>query len=213
MKSAAVKNEALPVTRLYLVRHGQSVANVKKRLQGQTHGELTTTGKKEIIALAERVSNFNIDHLISSDLRRAYETAEAVAKRSNLEFSTIPDVREWNIGVLDGKPHHAWVEIRNTSDIAEELITPQGGESLNDLRDRTHAFLENMVKRYDGQTIMVVCHGDFIRACLRILLGLSFSEASAYRPQNASYTILERHQQEDWTLKAFSIDEHLKEIY
>lgn len=201
------------LTRLILVRHGQSVANVNLRLQGQTPGELTPIGQQQIVALADRVRSFHIDKLISSDLRRAHDTAQAIAKETGLDLHVTTEVREWNIGVLDGEPHGAWVEVVEHSDLPEQAIIPEGGQSLNDLRDRAQRFLDGLVEAHDGQNVMVVCHGDFIRACLRVLLGISFAEASIYRPKNASYSILERYPDDNtWHLTSFSIVDHLEQV-
>lgn len=199
-------------TRLLLVRHGQSVANVEKRLQGQSHGELTPLGRQQVTALAEYSSRLQVDHLISSDLRRAYETAQAIARVKGLDLHVTSEVREWNIGVLDGEPHEAWQAAIDASDAPEHLISPDGGESLNDVRDRAQAFLEETLKQTRGQSTMVVCHGDFIRACLRVLLNLSFEQASAYRPKNASYTILELNDNSEWQLVSFGSVNHLEKL-
>lgn len=63
---------------IYLVRHGQTVRNIEHRIQGQTDVSLNAAGRAQAVELSEKLSSFNIQKIISSDLSRAKETAEII---------------------------------------------------------------------------------------------------------------------------------------
>ena len=92
--------------RLYLVRHGESEANVAGVLQGQTHGALTAVGRDAAHRLGRALANLPVTErpttILTSDLRRAAETAEIIAAALGATPLHFPAAREWNLGDLDG---------------------------------------------------------------------------------------------------------------
>ena len=90
--------------RLVLVRHGQTDANLNRVLQGQSDGELNATGSRQAEELGRHLKDFRIDQIIASPMRRAQDTAAAIARHHQLAVKTNPLVVEWNCGVLDGVP-------------------------------------------------------------------------------------------------------------
>src|SRR5687768_8927226 len=90
------------VLRLYLVRHGVTVWNTEGRLQGQTDTPLAPEGIEQAHKLAARLSLEKVDAVWSSDLQRAYKTAEIIAMSHGLEVTVSPVLREAGFGLWEG---------------------------------------------------------------------------------------------------------------
>ena len=83
---------------LLLIRHGETVDNVRQIMQGQTHGELNERGVEQARSVAERLAAERIDAVVASDLRRAIQTAEIIAAPHGLPVLTTPLLRERDWG-------------------------------------------------------------------------------------------------------------------
>ena len=90
-------------TRLLLVRHGQSVGNVKQILQGQDNGMLTDLGREQAAEVARRLKDEPIDAFLASDLTRAVETCQIIARPHGQEIRTTPLLRERDWGDFTGR--------------------------------------------------------------------------------------------------------------
>jgi broad specificity phosphatase PhoE len=88
--------------RLFLARHGQTNSNKDKAVLGLLDEGLNETGIQQANEIAEKVKNMKIDVLISSPLKRAYKTAEIIAKTIDLPIITMPDFRERAYGIIEG---------------------------------------------------------------------------------------------------------------
>src|SRR3954451_11247139 len=86
------------MTTVYLARHGESDWNVERRWQGHADRPLTERGRQQARPLAERLAAVDLDAVYASDLRRAWETAEAVAAPKGLQVGRLPELREVNVG-------------------------------------------------------------------------------------------------------------------
>src|SRR5712671_5870809 len=119
------------VTRLIVVRHGETVWNVEDKLQGQMDSELTPLGNAQSQALAERLSRCAISALYSSDLGRAGQTAELIAARTGQQIRFDARLRERHLGIFQGR---TWAEVQRLfpEDIARFLsnevdyVVPEG---------------------------------------------------------------------------------------
>ena len=108
------------MTKLYLVRHGETVDNVNRIMQGQTQGELTAVGVSQAEALAEQMAGLPLDAIVASDLKRAVDTAAATARRRGMEVLTTPLLRERDWGGFTGRyipdlKDEKWPESRSTT--------------------------------------------------------------------------------------------------
>ena len=92
----------LGVTTILIARHGQSDWNHEKRWQGHADRPLTERGREQAQALADRLAHIELDAVYSSDLKRARDTAAAVAKSQGLELQQLPDLREVDVGSWSG---------------------------------------------------------------------------------------------------------------
>ena len=91
------------MTTLYLVRHGETVDNAAKIIQGQRHGELSPVGVVQMDELADLLSDTQFDVIVSSDLKRAYESATILSEKMNLTVTTTFLLRERDWGDFTGR--------------------------------------------------------------------------------------------------------------
>ncbi len=163
---------------LRLARHGQSTANVQRWISGWTDVPLTDEGRRQARGLAERVANLPpLAGVLSSDLARAWNTAEVVARKCGLELIRDPRLRERNYGALTGTPYgggDGWTAERVRLVRGGEGYAPEGGETLQQLRRRIADAIEEGVTRWDGQPFLVISHRGVMRAVQQIVLGLGF---------------------------------------
>ena len=191
----------------YLVRHGQSVSNVEDRVQGQEDVALSELGRRQAQEVAAWAASIHavspVTEIWTSPLRRARDTAAAIAGRIDRPLQIEDDLRELHAGVFQG---HLWADL--------ELLFPEavaswrsgdvdyripGGESRTDLAARGRAMLEKLAAR-DVPSMIVVAHGGILTAALGSLLGPAHPvlAVAAMRPftklpalANASLTVLE----------------------
>ena len=174
-----------PLT-LLLVRHGQSEWNAEGRMQGQTaHVPLTALGHEQAAAAAEQLAQRRPGALISSDLRRAVQTAEHCARATGLELLTTPALREQGYGVLEGRPSR---ELWDVVDWTDPHWSADGGESLAELHARVAAFVEELRADPPADVVALVTHGDTIRAVQAVAAGLGPDRMPAVTPHNGSVT-------------------------
>src|SRR4028119_1880120 len=127
---------------LLLVRHGQSEWNAAGLMQGQTaHVPLTELGHAQAAQAARELTALRPGALVSSDLRRAVQTAEHCARATGLPVRTTPALREQGYGVLEGRPSR---ELWDLVDWTDPHWSAEGGESLAQLHSRVGAYLAQL---------------------------------------------------------------------
>ena len=161
---------ALPSTRLILLRHGETVWNVEGRYQGQGDSALTATGRAQAEAVAARLLRRRVEALYSSDLGRAVETARAVAAATGLIVNLDSRLRERHLGVFQALLK-ADIRVRFRDEYRRFKIDPDyvvpGGESARQCSVRVIACLEEIAARHAGQEIAVTSHGGAANSLLR----------------------------------------------
>jgi probable phosphoglycerate mutase len=180
--------------RLILVRHGQSVENAKGIIHGVTEGTLSPLGIEQSRRLAGALEGEKVDVMFSSDLRRAIQTAEAVAeRRPGVPWVRDSLLRERSYGIFEGRPMEAIRAERSRLGLAKQDFRPEGGESYGDVRKRAEAFLGKVEKAYGKRTVLIVGHGEFLLIMISAALRESMEKAAEGRMDNASISILEIH--------------------
>jgi broad specificity phosphatase PhoE len=162
------------VTTLLLARHGESDWNRAKRWQGFADRPLTDRGRQQADELADRLDSIELDAVYSSDLRRARDTAEVVARRKGLVVSTTPDLREVDVGSWSGLTR-AEAEARFPEAYARWLQGGEGwedGETYEQLGARVISAMQRIALSHDGGRVLVVAHGGTIRAIHAAALGV-----------------------------------------
>ncbi len=182
--------------RLFLVRHGQSVWNDEKRIQGQQDIPLGDEGRKQAIALGERLKGRQFQACFSSPLKRATETAELILKASgnSTPIITLPELMERNFGDWEGKSIDD-LQLLFPNDFsqwlaAHQIPAPPNGESMDELMKRVERGLDQILAVKEGN-VLVVGHSGSIKAAICIFFRLPLSSFVRMRIDNASLTILE----------------------
>jgi len=153
------------MTRLLLVRHGETEWNRERRVQGWAPVPLADRGHEQAAALADSLADRAVDRLIASDLRRTLETARPIARAVGCELTTDRRWRERDFGVLQGLDYgnlflgHPEFTLSEVGYTAAEAC-PEGGESLLDQRERVLAAFDGLrASLGPDETAVVVTHG------------------------------------------------------
>ncbi len=162
------------MTELILVRHGETDWNRDKRFQGQLDIQLNATGQEQARRVASRLSGslpgrvdlLAAQHIVSSDLLRARETAAPAAQRLGLTCGTTADLREQSFGMLEGLTIAEFAErhpevLANWRAFRADFEIP-GGESVRRFHARVLAGVRHLVDEFAGQTLLVVTHGGVL---------------------------------------------------
>lgn len=204
-------------TRLLLIRHGQSEANLQEIYAGHTDAVLTQVGEQQAALTAEYiVTHFDVDAIYASDLKRAYCTAEAVALKSGLKVQSIKELREIFAGKWEGVPFEVlWKEYEKefdcwVNDIGNSRCT--GGESVVELGERVLSVLTQIAEENPGKTIVIATHATPIRVmqCYWSKLPLDAMKDIPW-VSNASVTEVV-YEDGRWTLCEIGHDAHLKDL-
>jgi probable phosphoglycerate mutase len=168
--------------RLFLVRHGQVASNRDLRYVGSRDEELTDLGRDQAAALAGLLGALPIDAVLSSPLRRARDTAGAIAASIGLPLRVDERLREQSFGAWEGLSRD---EVKARSPVDAELLStwersadvaPPGGESLHSVQRRVLALVEGL-GALPGPTgmpwVVLVSHVGPIKALLAAALDVS----------------------------------------
>lgn len=165
-----------------LLRHGQT--DRQGCLIGHTDAALTDAGWQQF---AQQTDGRSWTAIVSSPLRRAREPAETLASRQKIDLVTEPDWSELNFGAWDGQPLEA---LNANAEIAEMLAdiyrspdaaAPPGGESWQDLLQRTDRALHRLLDDTNSSHALVIAHGGPIRAALHLACGLAFESLWTFK--------------------------------
>lgn len=154
---------------IYFV-HGTTTDNIEHKSTGWLHGELSEKGIEQSIKLKEQINLNEIDLVISSDLKRAIDSAENIFKESK-EIIHDKRIRECNYGDLNGKDSFL-VKYEEHIDIKFP-----NGESLKDVEERVRDFCNYLLENYDGKTVALVAHKAPQLALEVITKNISWEEA------------------------------------
>lgn len=164
------------MARLVLVRHGETDWNRDGRWQGHADPGLNELGRQQAAAAAARVAReFAGAPIVTSDLRRAAETAAAAGAAMGVQPSIDARLREVDVGEWSGLTRDqvqerdpagylAWEEGRNTG--------YPGGETFSELAARATGAMHDLFESHAGGTVIAVCHGGTIRAMVAAALGI-----------------------------------------
>ncbi|MFQ5693456.1 MAG: histidine phosphatase family protein [Nitrospinota bacterium] len=197
---------------IYLVRHGETPWNAEQRILGATDIELSESGVRQSKALAEHLSDRPLRAVYSSDLKRAVQTADALARPHGLAVQTRPGLREMNQGVLEGltfedlrERHPEFLEAWKKE---PSRITIPGGECLADLQKRAWETLRELADAHPRQTIAVVSHNLAIVAFLCRLLDLPLGRFRQLRQGYTGINLIE-YGRLGWAVHSMNVMAHL----
>ncbi|MBI2914924.1 MAG: histidine phosphatase family protein [Firmicutes bacterium] len=178
------------MTRIFLVRHGETSWNMERRYQGNKDVLLSKEGRRQATLLARSLRGRDIARIYSSDLRRALETAAIVGAHLGVPVFTEPALREANFGVWEGCTQ-AEVAERFPEVLASwrhDSVNTRvpGGETAFEVQERAYQALLGISGTHPGETVTVVSHGGPIKAALCRLLHLDLCHRFRMVIDNAS---------------------------
>lgn len=200
--------------RVYLVRHGETVWNAEMRFQGHSDISLTDQGKLQASALGKRLQREQFSSFYASDLGRAFETASIIASHHKLEVHQEPAFREINFGNWEGLTFEQIKEqyAEAAAKWWKEPFTNQvpGGESLEEVVERSMMALQKICQRHKGQNILIATHGGVIRSIICQVLGIDLNEYWRLRQDNMALNIIYFPSWDKGILELFNDCSHLK---
>ena len=167
--------------KLYVARHGETVWNLDNKVCGRTNVELTDKGRKQALALVDKLKDVPIDRIFVSPLKRARGTAEPVAASKHI----LPVVEERLIeqcyGEFEGKD-------KRTDEFYQAkrnfVCRYPGGESMFELAQRIYNLLDETKEKYGDQNVLFVCHGGVGRAINAYFNDITNEEYTTYTLHN-----------------------------
>lgn len=187
------------MTKLLLVRHGETAWNTEGRYQGQNDVALNKAGLAQAASVASRLAHEPMNAAYTSDLQRARGTAEAImnARAANGTPTALHSdsrLRELRFGSWEGLTR-AEIAVRFPESLEAWQTDPlrarlPGGEGVRDAAERVEAFLQEVTVRHPDETVLVVTHGGVLQIMCCLFLGGNLSLRGRFRFSNASLSVV-----------------------
>lgn len=207
---------SLQSTQLVVVRHGETQWNVEGRMQGHLDSPLTMTGMAQARALAETLKDEYFQAIYSSDLKRAYQTAQAIGRYHTPEIQVVSNLRERNLGMYQGLTR---TEIQKRfADKGEfridtpDYVIPEG-ETLLQFRQRCVNCFEELAMRHPNERILVVAHGGVLISLFKHTLNLPHDDSPRrFKILNTSVNVFS-FENGHWFLETWGSVGHLRNLH
>jgi probable phosphoglycerate mutase len=184
----------MQATRILAIRHGETPWNVDTRIQGQLDIGLNDTGQWQAQRVGLALRDEPMAAIYSSDLKRAFDTAQAIAQHNALtrDLSVVghAGLRERHFGHLQGQ---TWAEIEQGWPEDAKLWrgraphwSPVGGESLTVLRERIQSCVNELASQHLGEQIVLVAHGGVMDALYRLATNQTIEAPRTWHLGNAA---------------------------
>lgn len=195
--------------KLILVRHGETIWNKEKKIQGITDIGLNEKGIEQAEKLAYSLQKEELDAIITSPLRRAYDTARAIGKYHDIAIKVEEDLQELNAGELEGL---TWPELNRYPEFLAKWkldnasVPMPKGESLVDVQNRVWPVIQRIIET--SQNALIVSHSFVIITILCKIQNLHLSHSANLRIGAASKTCV-NIENGSGTVLCFNDTEHL----
>jgi broad specificity phosphatase PhoE len=201
--------------RVIAIRHGETEWNALGREQGQLDSPLTARGLEQAEAVARRLRRHSFSALYSSDLGRALQTAEIVARATGARIEVDAGLRERHTGIFQGMTREQ-MAARYPAEYAAYRADPHGyqvpgGESGRQRRERSVRVLNALADRHADETIVVITHGGFLMGFFEHVLDLLPGNAWRFKRQNAAFNVFVRAESA-WSLETWNDTAHLETL-
>lgn len=206
------------MTRIVLIRHGQTEWNVLGKYQGQSDVALSSEGIQQAGFLAANLEIEGISHLdavYSSDLKRAKVTASCLAERFHCEVQTRSMLRELNFGAWEGLTYgqitEKWPEAIHNFFSHPDLLDIPEGESFFVLQQRAVKELHSIVQANENSTVAVVAHGAILRTILADVLHMPLRSIWSIRQDNTAVNVLRYDDKGNCLVELINSTAHLRQ--
>ncbi|MGB2799417.1 MAG: histidine phosphatase family protein [Dehalococcoidia bacterium] len=167
------------MTRFVLIRHGQTGWNKEARFRGRIDIDLDETGMRQAQAVGERFAQSELAAIYSSPLKRAMATAEPIGQRLSLQVVPLEGINDMNFGSWEGRSidevKEQDKELFDLWRYSPEKLSIPGGETLDDVRQRVAATVDDLAAKHENDTVLLVTHRVVCKVLLCHLLGLDNS--------------------------------------
>ena len=171
------------MTKIYVARHGQNIDNANGILNGHRDEPLTPLGEQQARTVGEEIAQarLHFDVVYSSPLQRALKTAELISEVVRTSRPIVePDLIERDFGIMTGRKIKE-IELLCAPDIIKTdtityFLSPEGAETFPDLIIRADRFLKRIESQHAGQSVLLVCHGDFGKMLYAVFYGLNWQD-------------------------------------
>ncbi len=189
--------------KLYFVRHGQSVANIRHIISNrESPFGLTSLGREQALALAKNLRDIPISRMICSPILRARETADILSLSFGIPYQITEALREYDCGILEDRSDaESWRRHREYFDdwtLRQDYSNkPEGGESFEEIRNRFVPFMEGLIHQTSDtdEHILLVGHGGLFLLMLPLILtNVDHPFAISHPIGNAEYILAEQGQ-------------------
>eukprot|EP01116_Phalansterium_solitarium_P021129 TRINITY_DN6467_c0_g1_i3.p2 TRINITY_DN6467_c0_g1~~TRINITY_DN6467_c0_g1_i3.p2 ORF type:complete len:230 (-),score=73.18 TRINITY_DN6467_c0_g1_i3:124-813(-) len=205
MNSPTIRMASDGMKRLFLVRHGETVYNAQKKVQGNgIDVELNDVGRRQALALSRRLARERFDMLACSTLKRAVETMDAVRRHHPaLPVSTFAQLEEMAYGDFEGKlfdPSSAdhpdscvgdLLPILRAWDAGRGDVRLPGGETPVEVLQRARSVIDQILADTGVRQALVVCHGRLLKVLLSSLLDFGWQRMNAIEQHNTAVNIVD----------------------
>jgi broad specificity phosphatase PhoE len=187
------------MTRVILIRHGETDLNRQLRYSGQLDAPLTPLGEAQHERLRARLASATIDRVVCSDLARVQSLAERIAADHGIVAEPEPALREARFGGWEGLTYEEAMARDRQAMVAfnrdTARVAPPGGESLLDLEARARPCFESLIKaqRRRAGALLLLSHSGTLRALLCSLLHIPLDRHWTLRVDAASCTVLDMY--------------------
>jgi len=182
------------MTTLYLVRHGRTDWNDDGRYQGQCDPPLNSLGQQQAREVAQRLHEFPLVAIYSSDLQRAQQTAQLLSELTGLPLHLDPRLREIHLGTWAGQLvatiRTAEPKLFASWRGAPASVRPPGGETVQELAARIAAVLDDIAGTHSDAAVAVFTHGAAIAAVRCRVRGLPLDDIWKMLIENASWEVV-----------------------
>jgi probable phosphoglycerate mutase len=199
-------------TQVLLIRHGQSEGNAARRFGGHTATPLSQRGHRQASATAQALTSESLSAIYSSDLPRAMQTAEPLAKLTRIEIQPTDAFRERSVGVMEGLTFEEAAEKHPDQYAAllrrdfEHVLS--GGESYRQLLDRASQKLDEAIEQHKGERIAVFSHtGTICILALHLMGALDAPELKAVWIASSNCGISRFDFREDGFLRVLTVND------
>lgn len=196
--------------KIFLTRHAQTEENANGIIQGQLPGRLSQIGRIQVQKVAQRLKDWRIDFVYSSDLARAAETAKEIAKyHPNVPLQYDPDLRERNLGEYQGKKT-AELGWHNENYVVKD-ISLKKGETLEALYQRAQKFINKLQKKHPKGRILCSGHEGINRAIIASILDKGPQGIKEVTDQyNTALNVIELTKNQKYKIHKINSIDHLK---
>ena len=207
-------SDPAPYTSLVLIRHGETEWNSAARIQGYRDIGLSDRGRRQADVLARHLAGHRLDAIYASDLSRAIQTAEPLARTRGMEVRVDARLKERGFGIFEGHTYDEaqakWPNeyaVWRQRDPAHAL---PGGESYLQARARVLQCLDQIVQEHAGRTVAILTHGGVLDIVYRAAVGIPWQTPRSHLLPNASINHVQaRHPGPELVVLAWAQSEHL----